>query len=377
MITAVLAFVLGSALVQDPKPAVLGRPDAVLPRDFSQIRGVRELPDGRVLITDWVDEVVLVADLRRGTVRQIGRKGTGPKEYRLPASLLPLPGDSTLLVDQGNERLAVIGPDLSIARSFSSHRPGMAHTVIPRGVDSAGRFYYEIPNWTRPEAEPNDSVIVARWNPSTGREDAIGRVRAETFRKPGRRMQPGLPYVIFAPQDVWQVDREGRIAFVRAGDYHVEWWDPAAGRLTRGPATPYRPLRVSAADRTDYVRGFITSSPMGGRGISGLAATPAAMSSPEAIARMVPNQEFAAAPPPFTDFTPRIAADGTLWVERSVPAGAPRVFDIFDRQGVRRHVVAMPRDRRLVAFGVGVLYLAAGNDDGVERLERYRLPAGT
>jgi hypothetical protein len=371
-----LAFVVGSWPLQDSTVLVpLGRADGVLPREFSQIRGVRELRDGRVLVTDWVDEVLLVADLRSGTVRQIGRKGSGPKEYRLPASLLPLPGDSTLLVDQGNERLAVVGPDLSIVRSFSSHREGLTHTVIPRGVDSAGRFYFEIPNWTRPDAGPNDSVIVARWDPRTGREEPIGRVRAETFRKPGRRMQPGLPYVIFAPQDEWQVDRGGRVAFVRSADYHVEWRDPAAGRLTRGPATPYRPLAVSAADRTDHVRRFLTSSPIGGRGISGLAATPAAMSSPEAIARMVPNQEFAAVRPPFTDFTPRIAADGTLWVERSVPAGAPRVFDLFDRQGVRRQAVSLPPGRRLLALGARMLYLAAVDDDGVERLERYRLPA--
>lgn len=368
-----LALIGGAGGMQDPTPIVrLGRADAVLPREFSQIRGVRELADGRVLVTDWVDEVVLVADLRSGTVRQIGGKGSGPKEYRLPASLLPLPGDSTLLVDQGNERLAVIGPDLTIARSFSSHRPGLTHTVIPRGVDSAGRFYFEIPNWARAGAGPNDSVIVARWDPRTEREETVGRVRAETIRT--RQMQPGLPYVIFAPQDVWQVDRAGRIAFVRSAGYRVEWRDPISGRLVSGPATPSRPLPVSAADRTDYVRRFIMSSPMGGRGVAGLAATPAAMSSPEAIARMVPNQEFAAVRPPFTDFTPRIADDGTLWVERSVPAGAPRVFDLFDRQGVRRGAVALPPGRRLLGLGTRTVYLAAVDDDGVERLERYRLP---
>lgn len=364
-----------AVLAQDPAPTVLTHPDAVLPREFSQIRGIRELRDGRILVTDWIDEVLLVADFRTGAVRQLSRKGSGPQEYRLPASLLPLPGDSTLLVDQGNERLAVIAPDLSIVRSFSSHRPGLTHTVVPRGVDSAGRFYFEIPNWTRPDANQNDSVVVVRWDPRNGREEPVGRVRAETFRKPGVRLKPGLPYVIFAPQDVWQVDRGGRVAFVRSADYRVEWRDAASGRLTRGSATPFRALPVTAADRTEYVRHFITSSPMGGKGISGMSATPAEMATPEAIADMVPNQEFAATRPPFTDFTPRIAPDGTLWVERSVATGAPRRFDLFDRQGVRRRVVTLPRGRRLVAAGAGVVYLAAVNDDGVERLERYRLPA--
>jgi len=371
-----LAFMGGAGDMQDSAaPVRLGRPDAVLPREFSQIRGVRELRDGRVLVTDWVDEVLLVADFGRGSVRQIGRKGSGPQEYRLPASLLPLPGDSTLLVDQGNERLAVVAPDLSIVRSFSSHRPGLAHAVVPRGVDNAGRFYFEIPNWSRPDANPNDSVVVARWDPRSGREEPVGRVRAETFRKPGVRLKPGLPYVIFAPQDVWQVDRGGRVAFVRSADYRVEWRDPVSGRVTRGPATPFRALPVSAADRTEYVRHFITSSPMGGRGGAGMSATPAAMATPQAIADMVPNQEFAATRPAFTDFTPRIAPDGTLWVERSVEAGAARLFDLFDGQGVRRRVVALPPARRLVSVGAGVVYLAAVNEDGVEHLERYRLPA--
>lgn len=361
---------------QQPAPIVrLTKPDAVLPREFSQIRGVRELRDGRLLITDWTDEVLLVADLRTGGVRQLGRKGAGPREYRLPAALLPLPGDSTLLVDQGNERLAVIGPDLSIVRSFSSHRPGLTHTVVPRAVDSAGRFYFEIPNWTRPDASLNDSVAVVRWDPRTGIEEPIGRVRAETYRKPGRRLRPSLPYVVFAPQDVWQADGGGRVAFIRSAGYRVEWREPKDGRIVRGPPTPFRLLRVTAADRTEYIRRFVTTSPVGGRAGSGLSATPAEMATPEAIAAMVPDQEFAPTRPPFTDFTPRIAPDGTLWVERSVTTGAPPVFDLFDRQGVRRGVVSLPPGRRLLSLGAGVAYLAAVNEDGVEQLERYRLPA--
>lgn len=360
---------------QQPAPLVrLTKPDAVLPREFSQIRAVRELRDGRLLVTDWTDEVLLVVDLRTGGVRQLGRKGSGPTEYRLPAALLPLPGDSTLLVDQGNERLAVIGPDLSIVRSFSSHRPGLTHTVVPRAVDSAGRFYFEIPNWTRPDASPNDSVAVVRWDPRTGIEERIGRVRAETYRKPGRRLRPSLPYVVFAPQDVWQADVDGRVAFVRSANYRVEWRDASGGRILRGPAAPFQPLRVTAADRTEYIRRFVTTSPVGGRASSGLSATPAEMATPEAIAAMVPDQEFAATRPPFTDFTPRIAPDGTLWVERSVATGTPPLFDLFDRQGVRRRVVALPAGRRLVSLGTGVAYLASVNEDGVERLERYRLP---
>jgi hypothetical protein len=50
------------------------------------------------------------------------------------------------------------------------------------------------------------------------------------------------------------------------------------------------------------------------------------------------------------------------------------VFDLFDRQGVRRGAVALPPGRRLVGLGARAVYLAAVDDDGVERLERYRRP---
>jgi hypothetical protein len=214
---------------------------------------------------------------------------------------------------------------------------------------------------------------VVRWDPRTGVEEPVGRVRAETYRKPGRHMRPSLPYVVFAPQDVWQADVAGRVAFVRSADYRIEWRD-RVGRILRGPPTPFQPLRVTAADRTEYIRRFVTTSPVGGRAGSGMSATPAEMATPEAIAAMVPDQEFATTRPPFTDFTPRIAPDGTLWVERSVATGAPQVFDLFDRQGIRRRSVSLPAGRRLVSVGAGVAYLASVNEDGVERLERYRLP---
>ncbi len=370
-----LAVLLAATLMQVPDVVPVRRlagPEASLAREFSQIRGVRELPDGRVLVADRLDEIVLVADLRTGAVRQLARKGPGPAEYQLPGTLLPLPGDSTLLLDEGNNRLAVIGPDLKVARSVSSQRPGMSGSVTPRGTDRAGRVYFEIPTWAQPGAAPNDSVIVARWDPRTDRIERLGRVRGITYRLNTRVM--GIPYVVFAPQDVWQVDGSGRIAFVRSAGYRVEWRDPASGRISSGPATPYRPLTVTRGDRSEYVTRFVLTSSISGRGTGGVSAMPSSMTTPEAIAAMVTNQEFAPVRPPFTDTAPRIAPDGMLWVERSVASGVARTFDLFDGAGRRVSAVALPAGRRLIAFGRETAYLVATDADGVERLERYRLP---
>ena len=69
-----LLLALQTATVQLPAP------DKTFPIDFTQIRGVRELADGRVIVSDRLDKGVVVADFTRGTMVKIGRTGSGPAE---------------------------------------------------------------------------------------------------------------------------------------------------------------------------------------------------------------------------------------------------------------------------------------------------------
>ena len=364
---------LGSALmllaVLQSGDRRLAAPTVQVDHDFSRISGVRELTDGRLLVSDWIEETVSVVDPGRGVLRLIGRRGAGPAEYRLPGALLPLPGDSTLLVDQGNERLMIIGPDLRIARSFSSHRPVITHTITPRGIDRRGRFYFEIPAWADP-ASGGDSVAVARWDPAADRIERLARVRGITYRQ---GLVEGIPYVIYAPRDVWQVDPAGRLALVRSAAYVVEWREPD-GSLTRGAPVKMPLLRVTAADRLAYVGQFMATALIAGRGEQGMTAMPASEKTPEALARLVARQEFREVRPPFSDRTPVMAPDGTVWVERSVPVGAPPAWDRFDARGAYLGGIILPAGRRLLAVGARGLYAAAADADGLERLERYDLP---
>lgn len=366
MLSATL-ILLAAIQVRDQR---LTAPSAALDHDFSRISGVRELPDGRVLVSDWIEETVNVVDLARKSVRQIGRRGAGPGEYRLPGALLPMPGDSTLLVDQGNERLVVIGPDLRIARAFSSHRPGMAHGITPRAIDGRGRIYFEIPAWADP-AGSRDSVSVARLDLRDGTVERLIRVRGITYREGSVR---GIPYVVFAPRDGWQAAPGGRVAVVRPEPYAVEWRE-ASGSVVRGKPLARAPLPVTARDHIAYVAQFMATAAVAGRGESGMAAMPASEKTPEAISRLVALQEIRTVKPPFTDRTPLIASDGTLWVERSVANGAQPVWDRFDARGAYIGGVVLPPSRRLLALGSRGAYTAFVDPDGLERLERYTLPS--
>jgi hypothetical protein len=58
----------------------------------------------------------------------------------MPSTLLPLPGDSTLVADEGNARFMIIGPNLKVHRSMSTQRPGLVYSPWPRATDRQGRL---------------------------------------------------------------------------------------------------------------------------------------------------------------------------------------------------------------------------------------------
>jgi hypothetical protein len=119
----------------------------------------------------------------------------------------------------------------------------------------------------------------------------------------------------------------------------------------------------------------MATAAVAGRGEPGMSAMPASEKTPEAIARLVAMQEFRTVKPPFTDRSPFIAADGTLWVERSVANGSRPAWDLFDGRGAFLGGMLLPPGRRLVALGSRAAYAAFAGPDGLERLERYTLPA--
>jgi hypothetical protein len=358
-------------------PRMEARRVAAFPEPFSQVRGLRELPSGVVLVTDWIEERLVALDFRTGRATAIGRVGGGPREFRLPAQLLPWPGDSTMLYDEGNARLAIIGPDLVIHRTMPANTGDAPYAIYPRSADAAGRLYFGIPPWALgPDAPPGDSVDIVRWDPRRRAVETVFRVlgaQRPSWQRDGRpRMTPGIPMVMYSPQDGWAVSLDGRAAVVRAGDYHVEWSD-GAGRVTRGRSYAYRKLAVTDADKRAFVLRFLQSSPMSGKGAggSGLGHTPAEFASPEQVAEMVRTNEFAETHPYFRPGGVWLAPAGDLWVERSVPADAAPVLDVFDGAGRLMRQVTLPAGHRVVGMGRGVIFSVVRNADDLETIEKY------
>lgn len=113
--------------------------EATFSEGFGHIDRVRELSDGRVMVADPIGQVLLVLGRGLANADTLGRVGGGPQEYRQPDVVLPLPGDSTLLVDLGNGRLIVVGPDGAFGTTapMAQGEPGSESfsIILPRFTD--------------------------------------------------------------------------------------------------------------------------------------------------------------------------------------------------------------------------------------------------
>ena len=137
-------------------------------------------------------------------------------------------GDSLMVADDGNNRLAVLGPDLRIHRTANGRAPGLPAELSPRAVDSKGRFYAVIPAWMSiTQGTIPDSLPIVRFTPGTGPVEIIARLKASPEPPPPpRRDRPTFPVWVFAPGDSWAVTPGGRVALVHARTYQVEWIEP-------------------------------------------------------------------------------------------------------------------------------------------------------
>jgi hypothetical protein len=399
------------------------RPLAEFAEPYSALRGVRELADGRVVVTDTRDKVVQVVDFRAGRATTLGREGSGPNEYQMPSNALALPGDSTLVADPLNSRFLVLGPGGSLAGTWvptagpasqgasggrastgavagpppaggvapsgAAPRGGATFTIggaggplqllSTRAVDAAGRVYVAGPPIAMsPEGpRPADSIPILRADRRTMRGDTVAWLQVPrgntSVNATGGNMRIRIGGGPFAAEDGWTVLPDGRVVVVRYTDYHVEVY-PAGGRgaPVRGPAVGGTPIRVTEAEKRAWREeraaapavGFAVTRVEGAGGVTQRTA-------PAAVAADEP-ESWPATMPLFVGQQVFATPTGEIWVGRSRPASdrSPR-FDVFDATGRRTGQVVFPPRTRLLGFGTGVVYTARADEDDLQYLQKW------
>jgi hypothetical protein len=72
-----------------------------------------------------------------------------------------------------------------------------------------------------------------------------------------------------------------------------------------------------------------------------------------------------------------MAPNGELWVGRWNRPGEAREYDVFDGTGRRTGTVTLRPNRQVLALGQRHVYVVATDEDGLQAVERHRLPTVT
>jgi len=369
--TVILAFTATApaASAQSIRQLRLSPPLASLSEEFTISTSVRELADGRVMVTESRDRGIVVADFARDAVAVVGRKGNGPGEYQLPGSLYVLRSDSSLVAEIVGRRWYVLHGD-RIVRTLPPDLPAI---VATRGViysaDSLGRvLVLETPplEGTR-EVTERDSAYVALIDRSSGRADTVTAVRRRPQTETritderGRVVQSGsAPTVALAAEEGALLFPDGWLAVARLDPFRIDWRRPD-GTWVMGKALPVPVIRYSARERAARER---RNRPRTTAIPKGFPVPPAARST----ARYLPPFESGRS-------SLQAASDGRLLVRRTPSADFEGTrYLVVSRAGQLDGELVLPTSTRIVGFGRGTVYVREADAEEVQRLRRHAWP---
>jgi len=389
VLTALSCGALGA---QAQQKAALSKPSAEYTESFTSITSIRELPSGKVLVSDRVDKIVQLVDLVANTASKVGRDGNGPGEYAMPMALLGLPDGTTLIQDPLNRRFLVVGTDGKPGAFMDMPRPPSAGNGGPvmmiggfdaRGTDSKGRLYFQASPFG-PGGTTLDSVAILRWDRSGSDMDTVGFVKQPAGSATASSSGGGMRVMIgggkrFAPTETWGVAADGRVARVLPEPYRVVWMS-GPSQMAPGPIVPYTPMKVTEADKQEFIEAQKRNRPM-----------MITMGGPGGGARPGGGGggggNFQAPPPEFADTKPPFVAgpngggavvvtpEGEVWVLRTRPAGDKiPTYDVFDRTGTLVKKVSLNPSSRVVGFGKGSVYVVRTDEDDLQYLQKYARP---
>jgi hypothetical protein len=351
-----LALVQPSARAHAPELVRLKPPDARLNEEFTNLTSLRELSDGRVIVTDRKDGRLALVNFTTGAVRSLGHRGSGPVEYGDLGPVVKLTADSSIVIDIGNSRWLVLVGD-SVTATVPPENPAVKGVIfwVPFGADRFGNLL----SWRfRPRARAStktDSVELTRVSRSKGRVEVIGALRygvptrginSPTIGSEGEIRVRRAPYNASEEQPL--LFEDGWIAIARYEPYRVDWISPG-GQVVRGASLPGRPIPMSAGERQAYI-----------------ARKPAYASA----------REWPVHVPPFDKSFPLLATpEGWVVIPRVPSADYPTArYDFVARTGALRGQLTLPGASRLLAFGKRSAYVVVTDSDGIERLQRHPWP---
>lgn len=371
-----------------------------------------------VMFDTALSNPTIIADSTSATANAYSGRTGGLIAYR---------GDSSLFVDPQSLSMLVIDPAGKVARVMSVPRSQDAMTLGSAtlgaaGFDGQGRLVYRAmprfqmrmaPGGAPTPPEVADSSPIVRVDLATRAVDTIGytkvpRPKMDIQRDTMGRMSVSMQVNPLPVVDDFAVLSDGSVAFVRGRDYHVDWVRADGTRESSGKV-PHEWQRLTDEDKVAFIDSlkaarerFLAANPApaGPTANSSTVTTPGGQQRTEMIVMgggpggggggpggppganmamgrnvsFIPANELPDYKPPFFAGAVRADADGNLWIQTIPTKGIPGgpVFDVLNANGELVERVQIPKDRTIVGFGSGVVYLAV-RDGAKTTLEKARI----
>lgn len=358
--SALLVACLTSEAAAQLRQIRLKPANAVLQQEFSSISSLRELSDGRVLITDPRDLGLVVADFRTNMVELIGRKGRGPHEYEFASHLHGIAADSTLMIQPSSRRWLILAGD-RIVKTVPPDAPAIVATqALFSSADHNGFVVTRRAPPRRPGVTiitEKDSYAVVRVRRTDGQSDTLTRVRRAPARlelitdSSGRVLRSsGRPTHAFAVGEEFILQPDGWLAIARLDPFRIDWRSPN-GTWTLGRALAIPLVRVTRKERQAYN---------------------ARRSSAELPVSSDDDTEWPEFIPPFGLGALQSILDGRVLIQRTKSADHPgNRYVVVNRRGELEGEIVLPANQTILAFGRAAVYVIERNDDDVQRLRRH------
>jgi hypothetical protein len=370
------AFAQGVAIRDLPKPS------KEIDEPFSMVSGAIELKPNQVLVVDATEATVTLVDFAKGSRTNLGRQGSGPGEYRMPAGLFRLAGDTLWLFDAMQQRMVVFNPDLTAGTTMPMlvfDQSTMTALTAPFFGDRKGQIYASAMVISAGRSGGNmqmsipDSVGLVRVDPrgKAGRTE-LARVRFPTSGKPdikqnGTAIKYTMAYPGLVYSDPWTVFPDGRVAIVRGATYTVEFI-ATDGKKTSARVA-YDPIKVTAADQKAEMDEARRAMAEQGKTVQKMMPPNVTMDF-----ELLPPAEWPANYPPVAPLGALPGPDGRLWVKRSTPFRAGHEqWDVIDQAGKLVARWRLPAKTTLVGLGQGVVYTVRTDEDDLRYLQRVEI----
>jgi len=360
------------AAAQQPTSVRLQPHDARLETGFTAITSIRELSDGRILVTDPRDLQLVVADLKTGDVQQVSRRGAGPGEYGMAGLVYAIAGDSSLMSDFMNRRVLLFDKDKAVV-TVAADNPIIKTTQgFIRYADRLGNVFSlkspEVPTGQTTTSEKDSSAII-RVNRASGRVDTLAMVRDRPVVRTvvrnakGEVTQSGARAVRLRVGEPWIVHPDGHLAVVRINPFRVDWRSPD-GRWTRGAPLPIPVIRMTDREKQASLARTAASTRGGGQPMPPL---------PKEL--QTPADEWPDVMPPYIEGALQFTPSGDVLIRRQPSADhAGIAYYAVDRTGKLLGILALKDNETIGGFGARSIYIIESDADDLKFIRRHPWP---